>query len=249
MSPGASTPEPHSPTISISGSSRKSRERLVRASGSSSTMRVRIFMNVLSLLERHGNGYFHTTLVLVLHVQRERISVQALQASSHIRDADAGMRLLRAHRQARAVVVDAEREHAVGAEGGNPDRASLSPFCDAMLDRVFDDGLQNQGGNLGVKEFLGDVHVQLKTLDKPHFLNVEILLCELHFLSQRHLLPGGVFQDTTEKVAQPYNHANCRIIPPLTYEARDCIERVEQKVRLDLPAQGIELGLRELLVE
>src|SRR5260370_269738 len=159
------------------------------------------------------------------------------------------MSLLPAHRQARTVVIDAESEHAIGAKRGNPYCAALHSFRDSMFDRVFHHGLQNQAGNLSWKEFPGDIHAELQALGKSHLLNVQILLCELQFLYQRHLLPIRIFHHPAQKVAQLGNHAHCRIVSFLAHEASDGIERVEQKVWLDLPPEGMELCCQKLLVE
>ena len=118
-----------------------------------------------------------------------------------------------------------------------------------MFDRVLDHGLENQAGNLSGKEFPGDIDTYLKPLGKSHLLNVQILLCELQFLFQRHLLPIGIFHDPAQKVAQPGNHAHGHVVFSLAHEASDGIERIEQKVRLDLSPKSIELCLRELGVE
>src|ERR1700691_4367108 len=105
----------------------------------------------------------------------ERLSVQALQAGSYVGDPDPRMGSLRCRGQAGAVVIDAERECAVGAESRNSDRTPLDTFCDAMFDRVLDHGLQNQAGNLGQQEFLGNIDAKPKTIDKSHLLNFKIL--------------------------------------------------------------------------
>jgi hypothetical protein len=64
-------------------------------------------------------------------------------------------------------------------------------------------------------------------------------LRELKFFSQWYLLPGRVFQDPAQKVAQPRDHAHCIIIPSLAYQPSHGVQRVKQKVRLDLPPKGI----------
>ncbi len=103
--------------------------------------------------------------------------------------------------QAGAVVVDAEREHAVGARGENANCASLGSFCDAVLDGVFDHRLQDECGDLCEKEVAGDVDGALEALDESDFLDVEILSRELEFFSERHLLAVGVFEDAAHEVA------------------------------------------------
>src|ERR1700743_1296769 len=108
ISSAASTPEPHSPTMAISGSCRSSTVRLLRASGSSSTITVRIFIggtcaDMDLFLEPHGDGYVYHVRLLILQVQLESVSVQALKTSSHIRDPNPRLSSLPARRQTGAV--------------------------------------------------------------------------------------------------------------------------------------------------
>jgi hypothetical protein len=48
----------------------------------------------------------------------------------------------------------------------------MRSFRNAMFDRVFDQGLQNQVENLRWIKFPGDIHAELKALRKSHLLNV-----------------------------------------------------------------------------
>src|ERR1039457_2133488 len=52
-----------------------------------------------------------------------------------------------------------------------------------------------------------------------------------------------------EKLTERYNRGNCKIIPSLAHQPRDRVERIEKKVRLDLPAQRFELSFGKLLSE
>ena len=135
------------------------------------------------------------------------------------------------------------------AGGCNPDRASLSSFRNSMLDRVLDDRLQNQRWNLGQKELAGNVDTQLKPLNKPRLLDLQIFLRELHLLAQRHLLPCRILEDAPHEIAQLGNHVHCCLVPPLADKPRNSAERIEEKVRLDLSSQCLKLSLREQLVQ
>src|SRR5207302_5990549 len=85
----ASTPDPHCATTSISGSRPESTRRLLRASGSSSTMTVRILAVLNRLLQRHTNRYFDSARFLILYVHFELLAVKALQARANVRQPDA----------------------------------------------------------------------------------------------------------------------------------------------------------------
>ena len=118
-----------------------------------------------------------------------------------------------------------------------------------MFDGVLDHRLQNQAGNLREKKIIGNINAVLQTLGEARFLNVEILLRELEFLSERDLLPVGILHDAAQEIAQPGDHADGSIVPIFANQPGDCVERIEQEMRLDLAAKRIQLRLRQLLVE
>ena len=172
-----------------------------------------------------------------------------MQAGSHVRDSDSGGKIFARRGQAGTVVVDAEGEHAVGPRGEDADCASLDPFCDAVLDSVLHDGLQDQHWDLRGEEFVGNTHGALEALNESDFLDFEILSGEFEFFSQGHLLTVGVFEDPAHEVAEFNDHGDGCVVSFLANEAGDGVQCVEQEVRLDLPAKSAELGLHELLVE
>src|ERR1700722_73136 len=201
ISSSASRPEPHSPMTSTSGSSRRSTARLLRASGSSSTITARIFIFAdrssrltLSLLAQTGNEwhrqrYFHAARLPIPHAQLKRLSIQALQTRSHIRQPNPVMRLLPPRSQTRTIVINAQLQPAIRPNRRNPDHASLHALRNSMLHRILDHGLQNQIRDLRREKFPRHVHAELQPLGESHFLNIQILLRKLQFLFQRHLLP------------------------------------------------------------
>jgi len=95
-------------------------------------------------------------------------------------------------------------------------------------------GCQDQAGNLGREQFLGHIDTQLQTLGKAHLLNVEIFLQEFHLFAQRHLLFARVLDHPAQKVAESGDHIDGVIISLLAHQSGDGIQRIEQKVRLDL---------------
>src|ERR1700733_15291839 len=111
------------------------------------------------------------------------------------------------------VVVHTERELVLGAGGRDSDLPTLGLLRNAMLDRILYHELRDERRNPGKHEFAGNINTELKALRKAHFLDVQIFLCKLHFLSQRGLLAGRVFEKAAEKVAQPGNHGDRVVIP------------------------------------
>ena len=142
-----------------------------------------------------------------MHVEFEGVSVEALEAGSHIRDSDSGVEFFSGCGEAGTVVVDAEGEHAIRTGGEDADGASLIALCDAVFDGVFDHGLQDEQRHLCRQEFAGDVDAALQSLDEPDLLNVEILLRELEFFGQRYFLTIGVVEEPAHEIAQPDDHA------------------------------------------
>src|SRR5262249_15799906 len=96
----ASTPEPHWPAISISGSSLSRVEMLLRASGSSSTIRTRSFSAWVSagksLLHLGGRRKrdcdrdLDSSGLTVLDVQTKIFAVKVMQPGTHVGDSYAG---------------------------------------------------------------------------------------------------------------------------------------------------------------
>ena len=84
-------------------------------------------------------------------------------------------------------------------------------------------------GNRGEQQIRGDIDTDLKALHKAHLLDVKILLRKLHFLSQRHLLPGRVLKKPAQKIAQPGNHAHRGIVPSLTYQPAMALSVLKRK--------------------
>ena len=52
-----------------------------------------------------------------------------------------------------------------------------------------------------------------------------------------------------QTIAQIGNNAYRRLIPAFAHEGGDGIQRVEEEMRLDLLSHGLELGLRQQLVQ
>jgi hypothetical protein len=125
----------------------------------------------------------------------------------------------------------------------------MDPLRDAMLDGVFDDGLEDEHGDLCGEKFAGNIHGALEALDEADFLDFEILSRELQFFSERDLLPVGVFEDAAHEVAQFDDHGDGCVVSFFANEAGDGVECVEEEMRLDLTAERAELGLHKLLVE
>src|SRR6516165_5849687 len=234
----------------MSGSRTRSTVRLLRASGSSSTTTVRIFVacssarTKLTFFKRHGQQCLYAG-ILIVQSELKLVAVQVLETSAYVRDADSGLRVIPVLRQIRAVIVNAECKPAARAKCRHTDPPSAGLFRDAVFHGILDKRLQNQAGNLNGGEFLWNVKAYLKALGKPQLLNVQVLFEKLHLFAKRHLLPVRMFNYLAEKVTERCDCGDGGIISPLADQSGDRVEGIEKKVRLDLPAQGFQLSFGE----
>src|SRR5215472_343740 len=231
ISPSAWAPEAHSLTLPISGSARKRMERLLRARGSSSTIRARILAGCSSVdtnslpglsrggcNKRQGHCCFHASGLLIVKAQLERISVQAFEPRAYVRDPNARRARLPSLRQVRAIVIDAQSKGPVHLARRDPNCSAMHAFRDAVLDRVLHHRLQDQAGNLRRKQFLGDIHTELKTVGEARLLDIEILLRELQLFFERDLLPVGILHHAAQEVAQSRDHTDGVVVPLLAHQ-------------------------------
>src|SRR5258708_418717 len=152
------------------------------------------------LPEGHGDRYLDALRLTIPQVQLKRFSVQTLQPGPHVGNPDSRAVGPVCLGEAGTVVAGLQRQHAVGARRADLNRASLSPPRDALLDRVFHPGLQNQTGKPGRKQFTRNIHTHSKASGQTHLLNFKIPVQELHFLAQRNLL-AGILDHTAQQVA------------------------------------------------
>lgn len=78
------------------------------------------------------------------------------------------------HREARAVVSHFDMKHAVFASGLDFDQARRRTRSDAMANRVFDDGLENEVGDSDIERLRLDVYVDGQSILKTNLLDLEI---------------------------------------------------------------------------
>jgi len=120
---------------------------------------------------------------------------------------------------------------------------------DAVLNGVFDHGLEDERGDLGGVEVGGDVYGELEAVGEADLLDVEVGLGEGELLFEGDLLAGGLVEHVTEEVAEAGDHGEGGFFAAFAHETGDGVEGVEEEVGFDLLAEGVELGFGELLVE
>src|SRR5690348_10892399 len=122
---------------------------------------------------------------------------------------------------------------AVGSGGRNSDHPALRTAGDSVLERILDDGLQDQTRNLDLEQVGWNVRVHLQAVGKADFLDGEILVEQFEFLTKRDLLPAGILQYAAEKIAKTGDHIGRVVVSALADKRGNRIERIEQKMGLD----------------
>ena len=106
-----------------------------------------------------------------------------------------------------------------------------------VLDGIFDDRLQQHAGNESFERLLVDFleDLQLVAAEANHF-DVEIVVDELELLAQRHER-FVLAQQPPQNIRKLQHHAAGHVRIEAD-QRRDGIERIEQKMRIDLAGQA-----------
>ena len=68
----------------------------------------------------------------------------------------------------------------------------------------------------------------------------------LDFFSQFNFLPGRILERVTQKIAESDEHTDRGVVFVVTNKTDDAVQCVEEKMRVQLHSQCVELRLREL---
>ena len=143
-----------------------------------------------------------------------------------------------------AVVFHFNTHHAISRRRSDLNTAG-GRVSDRMSHRILDDRLQNQIGNANIQHFRIDVNVSREAILKTNALDLEIAVQKLDLLLQRHFHRAGVFERQSEEVAEPRDHL-ARAFSVFAQQSRNGMQRVEEKMRMNLHFQGFQLRLHEL---
>ena len=123
-----------------------------------------------------------------------------------------------------------------------PDRAAFQQSRDPVLDRVFDQGLQQERGDHAIQARVADLLVHLQAFAEADALDLQVAARQGQFLAQGDGVALAEAQAAAEKVRQPDAHfagpgaVGCG-------QRADRMEAVEQEVRIDLDAQRLQFRL------
>lgn len=145
-------------------------------------------------------------------------------------------------RDAAAVVVDLESHSArIGPFDAKRDGAGSGDGFDAVLDGVFDEGLEEQGGDGQGKEGRIDVPFHAEAIAEAHLFEVEVAVEEFQFFAQG----GGEVLAAVKGVAQEAGKLDEHCVGGVdvpVHEGADAVEGVEEEVGVELHPESVEAG-------
>ncbi|MNI31800.1 hypothetical protein D3C73_856920 [compost metagenome] len=174
-----------------------------------------------------------------------RIAVQLAQAQPRIGQADT-MATWRPGLLQRAVLVaHLDAQHVTVAAALDLDGVLAKVAADAMAQRVFHQRLQDQAWNRAIKQFWCDVDAAVQAVLETRALDAQVQLDQFQFLAQTDFLAIVVLQKGTQQLAQAQQHVFGTGLV-FIQQGDDCVQRIEQEMRLQLRLQCQQPRLRQL---
>jgi hypothetical protein len=187
--------------------------------------------------------------LLAADVHFELIAVEQAEAFVNVADADAsavnfGEAL---GGDAHSIVFDFDEQPAIHAASANVDFSSLQTRGEAVLDGIFDHGLKQHAGNESVESVFVNFleNLQLVAAEADDF-DVEVIVDEFEFFAQRDerfVLAKQAAQDVGELQDHAAGHVRVE-----TDQRRNCVERVEKKMRIDLAGERVHARFQQELL-
>jgi len=206
-------------------------------------------LNVVYALERAyspWNGHDHTDTL------RQSVKLEAvigaelvLQARACGRDADpllqGGQRVLR---EAHSVVPHFDPELVVIPARGDVDVTRPRFTRDTVFDRVLDERLQQQRRHQRVERLGLDLVPDHEAVGKTCSFDLQVLAEEVELGAERDFLFAEPLEREPQQVAQTHERP-IGGVHVAVHQRRNGVQRVEQKVRMQLLVKGLELCLHE----
>ena len=119
---------------------------------------------------------------------------------------------------------------------------------DTVLERIFNQGNEKQRGNRqSIIRIRLQTHMQIYLLRQPDAHQGNIIAYEIKFLTERHIGLLIVIQHMPEQLAQLLHRLLC-LVAVERNQGIDIIQRIQQKVRIQLIFQVLQFGFRLLLL-
>src|SRR5262249_33612634 len=104
---------------------------------------------------------------------------------------------------------------------------------------VFDDGLKQHAGDIGIQSFGIDVSTNGQTLAQHQLLNFEVVVQEVEFVGKRDELWAFVIEADAQKRAQAKNDTVGKCGIPFERKRGYHVQGVEQEMRVELGTQCV----------
>src|SRR5262245_33002037 len=128
--------------------------------------------------------------------------------------------------------------------GANVNFSSHFAVCDAVPNGVFDQGLKEKLRDKRIQRRRINVHPHRQTILKTDLFNFQISFENFQFLPEFYFVRRIPGQCDAQQVAELKQHPIGRVNIP-SHQHGDAIERIEEKVRMQLHSQGVELRHRQ----
>ena len=118
-----------------------------------------------------------------------------------------------------------------------------------VLDRVFDQWLERQGGDQPAVEPVVDTDVEKELALVAYLIEIPVCVEELELLAQGGHFGLSVLEYVTECVGYLSDIGQRAVVVFLSDQHGERVERIEEKVRVDLVDEHVVLGLQVLVLE
>ena len=132
---------------------------------------------------------------------------------------------------------------------GNPDPPAVRTLRDTVTHRVLHQWLKHEGRHQGIPRGRLDVDFHPQTVGEPGALDVEVEVEQLQLAAERHLVADFALQRQAQKLAEAREHLDGLRLVSATHQAGDRVERVEEKMRVELHPKSIETRLVHVRLE
>src|SRR5262245_38549909 len=251
----ASAPLRHSPATANSGKAASSCPTPRRAAGSSST--IKTFHSACVIF---GSGVRFRDQLTVWssqrsdcaafrppdYLERGALAVQGPQSLPRVFDAVA-LRHDDLRVNANSVVQDRKFEHGAVAPRGDDQAARVGALRNAVANRILHQMLQRETGRRRGQERVVYVEFRAQSVGESRLLYGDVLPDEFELFSEGDFIQAVAAERRPQHFAQLLDDAHGGLAVVVTNEHCDRVERVEEKVRVNLSLQRGETRARESL--
>lgn len=184
-------------------------------------------------------------VVTIAHGELMRARIKMLEARSGVSEPDAVSGFTAYDPlESYTGVAYADSQNFPNTNGVEANSAVGPLWFDAVFDRVFDEGLEDECGNLGVERRGVDGMLDAEPFAKTPLLQGEVTTEKIEFSAQGNFLLVGSVERGSKKFAEIAEHV-VRSGGVSVNEGGNGVERVEEEMRIELHLKRGEPGLRE----